>query len=295
LATEARPPLDETPPAAMEGVNRGDPVPSEPSPSEPEAEALDDPHLTEETAGPTPEPASLRRAPAARKAASDAPAAGDGPTVLILGDSMVVTELGRDLGRTLERELAASVVRRGRSSTGLARPDFYDWFTEGARLAERVQPDVVVIIVGGNDGQDLVDEEGRGRIRWRSEGWPAAYADRVHRFLDGMSAPGRRFVWVELPAMAHRRLEGKLRLIRSVQREALAGRPDVVLQLDTAPCFYGEGGRLLADIPRGDKRGRPIRQEDGIHLSLFGARYVSRCIAPELLRGLASTAEGVQG
>ena len=126
-------------------------------------------------------------------------------------------------------------------------------------------------------------EAGKGRIRWRTEGWGPAYQGRVHRFLDGMAAEGRRFVWVELPAMDHRNLEGKLRFIRQVQREALAERDDVLLHLDTRPCFYGKDGGLLTRIPTGAKQGGPIRQEDGIHFSLFGARYVSRCAAPQLL------------
>ncbi|HJL41086.1 MAG TPA: DUF459 domain-containing protein [Myxococcales bacterium LLY-WYZ-16_1] len=202
--------------------------------------------------------------------------------VLVLGDSMIVTELGRDLARRFQRSYGAQVVRRGKSSTGLARPDFFDWFREGARLARKIQPDVVLVIVGGNDGQDLLDPEGRGRVRWRSEDWPARYAERVHRFLDAMAAPGRHVVWVELPAMEHRRLEGKLRLIRRVQSEALADRTDVALQVDHRRCFYDGSGQMLTEVPAGPGRGRPIRQEDGIHLTLAGARYVARCVFPEI-------------
>ena len=202
--------------------------------------------------------------------------------VLVLGDSMIVTELGRDLARRFQRSYGAQVVRRGKSSTGLARPDFFDWFREGARLARKIQPDVVLVIVGGNDGQDLLDPEGRGRVRWRSEDWPARYAERVHRFLDAMAAPGRHVVWVELPAMEHRRLEGKLRLIRRVQSEALADRTDVALQVDHRRCFYDGCGQMLTEVPAGPGRGRPIRQEDGIHLTLAGARYVARCVFPEI-------------
>jgi hypothetical protein len=202
--------------------------------------------------------------------------------VLVLGDSMIVTELGRDLARRFQRSYGAQVVRRGKSSTGLARPDFFDWFREGARLARKIQPDVVLVIVGGNDGQDLLDPEGRGRVRWRSEDWPARYAERVHRFLDAMAAPGRHVVWVELPAMEHRRLEGKLRLIRRVQSEALADRTDVALRVDHRRCFYDSSGQMLTEVPAGPGRGRPIRQEDGIHLTRAGARYVARCVFPEI-------------
>lgn len=221
--------------------------------------------------------------------ASAGAGAGGGPAgapaperVLIIGDSMVVTELGRDLARRFESAFGAQVIRRGKSSTGLARPDFFNWFEEGRRLARDSDPEVVVVIVGGNDGQDLVDEAGRGRVRWRSEDWEAQYAQRVHRFLDAMASPGRRFVWIDLPAMEHRRLEGKLELIRKVQAQALAERDDVLVRVDHGPCFLDGEGRILTAVPEGPGKGRKLRQDDGIHLSLAGARYVSRCTAPQV-------------
>ncbi|MGF1511189.1 MAG: DUF459 domain-containing protein [Myxococcota bacterium] len=249
-----------------------------------------------------PKPASLEKAATDRTTPDARPQPGDeqdatgeavgaGPRVLVIGDSMVVTELGRDLSRIMEAELRATVYRRGKSSTGLARPDFFDWFAEAKALTARFEPDLVVVIVGGNDGQDLLNLDGAGRIRWRSGDWASAYSDRVHAFLDAMSASGRRFVWIELPAMEHRRLEGKLKLIREVQAHAVSVRQDVLTHVATAPCFYDSEGHLLTRIPSGAKQGRRIRQEDGIHFSLFGARYVSSCIAPSLLEAVRQ--EGV--
>jgi len=248
---------------------------------EPEASGVQDETADDDT-DPSKDEASV---PVSPPPPAPSPAPGPNqPRFLLIGDSMVVAELGRDMGRTLEATFAGDVRRRGKSSSGLARPDFFDWFREGARLAEAHRPDVVVVIIGGNDGQDLVNEEGRDRIRWRTEAWPSAYAVRVHRFLDAMEAEGRRFVWVELPAMDHRNLEGKLRLIRRVQREALEDRSDVLGHVDTQGCFYDGKGRLRKVIPGGPKKGRALRQEDGIHFSLFGARWVSRCLAPQLVK-----------
>jgi uncharacterized protein len=274
--TEARPPASKADTAKAEDETRVKPVATgqreDPAPA---AETAQDEAPGSEGAQ-TPSPDAARPGPEDRPGPEQ-------PLFLLIGDSMVVAELGRDMGRTLERTFSGDVRRRGKSSSGLARPDFFDWFREGARLADAHRPDVVVVIIGGNDGQDLVDEEGRGRIRWRTERWPAAYASRVHRFLDAMQAEGRRFVWVELPAMDHRNLEGKLQLIRRVQREALEGRSDVLGHVDTQACFYDGKGRLRTVIPSGRKKGRPLRQEDGIHFSLFGARWVSRCLAPQLV------------
>jgi len=179
----------------------------------------------------------------------------------------------------VERNAHAEVFRRGKSSSGLARPDFFDWFREGARLVDRFGPDLVVVVIGGNDGQDLRPKtEGRW-VHWRSEGWAEAYRERTHRFLDAMSGSQRRFVWVELPAMAHRHLEHKLETIRAVQSEALAERDDVVAEVSGRPCFYDED-RLLDRVPTGPDAGAPMRQDDGIHFTVAGARHYAACVGP---------------
>lgn len=208
-------------------------------------------------------------------------ARGGPARVLIVGDSMAATDFGRALGRHLEEHADVSVQRRGKSSTGLARPDYFDWFEEGERLTQRFRPDLVVIVIGGNDGQDLRPKtEGRW-VHWRSDGWPQAYRDRTHAFLDAMAHPKRRFVWIELPAMAHRRLEHKLKTIRAVQSEALGTRDDVLAEIPGRPCFY-DGDRFLETVPEGPDAGAPMRQDDGIHFTVAGARHYAACVGPAI-------------
>mgnify|MGYP002145582130 CR=1 FL=1 len=92
-------------------------------------------------------------------------------------------------GRLLERKLDAhpniDCDRKAKSATGLARPDFYDWEAEAKKQVEARTPDLVVVIMGGNDGQDLTPKSGKGkRVGWKSEGWNAAYKGRVADFLE---------------------------------------------------------------------------------------------------------------
>lgn len=207
--------------------------------------------------------------------------AGRPARVLIVGDSMAATDFGRELASELERRADVEVSRRGRSSSGLARPDFFDWFEEGARLVKRHRPDLVVVVIGGNDGQDLRPKtEGRW-VHWRSERWAEAYQARTNAFLDRMASKDRRFVWIELPAMEHRRLEGKLKTIRAVQAEALAARDDVLAQVPGRPCFY-DGPSLLRTVPTGPDAGAPMRLDDGIHFTVPGARHYAACVAPAI-------------
>ncbi len=202
--------------------------------------------------------------------------------VLILGDSMAATDFGRELERALASE-TVTTRRRGKSATGLARPDFFDWMAEGARQVDRHDPDVVVVILGGNDGQDLIG--GPRRVRWGAPEWEAAYAERLDAFAGRLlTAPERRLIWVALPRMARPKLEQKLALIRRVQFDAL-GRQPRAEYLDTGPWFFDGEGRDVSTV-EWDGKVAPLRQDDGIHFSVHGARWFAGRVAPEILRRL---------
>src|SRR5690606_32465698 len=66
---------------------------------------------------------------------------------LLIGSSSV----NGAVGRTLERELGergVTLVRRARSSSGFARPDFFDWEEEIGRLGPFDRYAVVIIYAG---------------------------------------------------------------------------------------------------------------------------------------------------
>lgn len=72
--------------------------------------------------------------------------------VLILGDSLAATGFGALLERKLDAHPHVVAFREGKSASGLARPDFFDWLEMGKKHAEFRQPDLVIVIMGGNDG-----------------------------------------------------------------------------------------------------------------------------------------------
>lgn len=204
------------------------------------------------------------------------------PDVVIVGSSSV----NGALGRLIESELEASGLeteRHGRSSTGLARPDFFDWQAEITELGDLARLRGVVVYMGGNDTQAvrLRPEETPGRSRgseswiiWREEArWTEVYVRRVHEFVEGLCAAGApRVMWV-LPADGDR--EGWSERIHRVQDAQAAGT-------------RGTSCGIVVD-----PRGAPLRRgstSDGVHLTRTGSRDVWRLIGPPLVAGLLSVA-----
>lgn len=221
--------------------------------------------------------------------------------VLVLGDSFVVSAFGVTLERLLAEHPELEGARRGKSSSGLARPDFFDWFGEGRRLVARYRPDLVVVIMGGNDGQDLVPWAGKRRVHWGSPGWPAAYRERVVAFVKAVRAPGRKVLWLGLPPMGPRRFEKKVEYIRKLQREALRDLEDVSY-VDTRPLLTDARGRLLPTVPSskgggkgGRKKGARIRDPDGVHFTVAGGQFFAREVWPALLAKLGVKAAPARG
>jgi uncharacterized protein len=216
-------------------------------------------------------------------------------TVLILGDSLAATGFGALLEDKLDAHPDVTCYRKAKSASGLARPDFYDWFDQGARQVEFRKPDLVVVVMGGNDGQDLPAWKGSSRVHWDSDGWPSAYRGRVDDFLGTITAPvddhaSARVMWLGLPMMGMRSLEKKLVLIRQIQQEAVASLGDGGVYLDTTPFLVDDQGQLISIAPVKGKN-RELRADDGIHFTMSGSEYLADKVYPEVLTALGLPTE----
>ncbi|NOK21414.1 SGNH/GDSL hydrolase family protein [Corallococcus carmarthensis] len=212
-----------------------------------------------------------------------APAPAPRRTVLLLGDSLIATGFGEYLQNQLAAHPRIRCERRAKSSTGLARPDFFNWLEVGQQEVQQHQPDVVVVILGGNDGQALHTREGRATVAWGKPDWQGEYRQRLTDFVTAISAPGRKIVWLELPATSRHRFEQKLTLIRDLQREVIAGREDAV-HLDTRPFFTDARGKALKQARvDGFRKPMRLRMTDGVHFTVAGGRYFANKVYPEVL------------
>ncbi|MBL8786032.1 MAG: DUF459 domain-containing protein, partial [Deltaproteobacteria bacterium] len=119
--------------------------------------------------------------------------------VLAIGSST----MGAPLGTFLDRAMAAiglSSYRLAAASSGLARPDFWDWAAKARRLVAEHDPDVVIVQIGSNDYQPITwVETGRiGAIRRSKPEWAEVYGQRIDELLQvlGGGERERLIIWI---------------------------------------------------------------------------------------------------
>ncbi|MBK8010087.1 MAG: DUF459 domain-containing protein [Deltaproteobacteria bacterium] len=207
--------------------------------------------------------------------------------VLILGDSFARTDFGHALEQRLDRHARVAAGRRGKSASGLARPDVFDWWSEAEREVEKHAPHLVVVIMGGNDGQDLIGRElGRRRVRWGTPAWRPAYEARLRSFVERLIRDGARVLWLELPLMDVPHLERKLRKVRDAQKHAMATFGESVQYVPTRTYFRTRRRLIRSVFVRGFRGRQALRLEDGVHFTLPGSHYFADKIYPHVVRAL---------
>jgi uncharacterized protein len=207
--------------------------------------------------------------------------------VLLIGDSFVAQTFGRALKQELS-EAGFAVSRRGKHSSGLARPDFFDWWREGSRLVARDEPTLIIVMMGGNDGQDLLNQKGKGRVRWGEVEWEERYAARVESFLNALGAGPRMVLWLELPPMHTRRFERKVEYIRRIQRRVLTRIPSTqyVQTADLLPGLAGTAVRRCSSV--GATR-CAVHDPDGVHLTPQAGWAFAQLVASRILPEMRQT------
>jgi hypothetical protein len=188
--------------------------------------------------------------------------------ILVVGDSLVGW-----IPKALDEALAgrpAEVIDAWKGSSGLARPDFYDWPAELARLVDEHDPDIVVVGFGGNDTQSLVSDD--GVLQRGDPAWEVEYGRRVGQVLDAAEGPGRTLWWIGLPLSQRDNVEALRPVITRAIDEELSTRPWARF-VDAAEVLSPDGSYQVM-LPGPDGEPVRVRADDGIHLSPAGGRMV---------------------
>ena len=107
--------------------------------------------------------------------------------ILIIGDSFIA--VGGGVGDILEKGLLnnyqeIAVFRQGKVSSGLSRPDYFNWPLTIHELISQYKPNIAVIMLGSNDAQGLTNSKGIFQIYYGQPGWNQKYAQRVADLLN---------------------------------------------------------------------------------------------------------------
>jgi hypothetical protein len=223
---------------------------------------------------PTTAPASTSTAAAATPPSAESPA-----TVLVVGDSDAGT-FGPYLKQLIDATGVARTTVDYKVSSGLARPDFYNWPQHLAVVLPELQPDIVVVTFGGNDAQGLSRPDGTNPPEWidpisSKEEWTAEYSRRVGEVVDMLAEGGRTVIWVGIPNDDSPEMSARLAVQDEAVRAALATRPHVHFVDTWARFSSGNGGWAEYVVDPRDGVGKAVRASDGFHLNQNGAEILA--------------------
>jgi len=159
-----------------------------------------------------------------------------------------------------------------RISTGLSRPDYFNWPAELASVISDSDPEAVVLFLGANDHQDMADANGDRLVR-DTPPWQAEWSRRLGITFDLLKAPGRQVFWVTQPPMRDRKLDTAMRLLNDLAAPVTGAR-DFVTVIDIWGMFGGADG-FASRVAGPDGSVVAARVNDGVHLNRRAASWVA--------------------
>jgi uncharacterized protein len=186
-------------------------------------------------------------------------------TVAVMGDS-VAHDLGRGLEDLFADKRHIRVIRQTRFATGLVRTDYYDWNKVAREFLATHRPDVILVVIGGNDRQAIRVNGHRYDPLTRE--WQIHYARLVSRFMNDFHHSHARVYWVSLPPVRSASLTHAYRIINRIYRREAARHRfeylDIWNKFTTPSGAYSSFGESLEGVKR------RIRMQDGEHFTDIG-------------------------
>jgi hypothetical protein len=149
---------------------------------------------------------------------------------------------------------------------------------------ERLEPDVLVFIIGGNDDQDylagapeLVDVGPFGSASWVRE-----YRLSVGGVMDDVAAQGTFLVWIGLPIVRDDTRSRRYAVLNQIYRSEAEKRPEDTVFIDTWSLLATEDGEYSDYLPNRDGELIKVRAADGVHLERAGGDRIARRVLAAL-------------
>ena len=202
--------------------------------------------------------------------------------VLIIGDQLA-GGMGAGLTRMVENDDSIQVINRFNESSGLARPEIYDWAATIPKMAEGKNFTTAFVLIGFNDRRDMRD--GDKVLKFGSPEWDVLYKTRVDGVIDALTAQHIQVFWMGEPPVGDPSMDADLQNITALQKERVIAKGAGFIELRT-PFANAQGGYT----DRGqDDAGveRRLREADGVTFFKQGNNRMGQ-IALAAIRSSAS-------
>lgn len=207
--------------------------------------------------------------------------------VVVFGDSLA-DGIWTGVYRSLRRDDRFEVLRHTRVSSGLSRPDYYDWPAALDDYLGRHDVDAAVISVGLNDAQPVF-HDGRWEHGFGSDPWNEIYRERVADFMEQLTDAGVPTFWIGLPTVRSRSFDAKIDHINDIYRE-MANSHGVIF-VPTREVTAGDDGEYAAYLADDTGRSRLMRANDGVHFTTRGYELLADQLLALMDQRLAIFAE----
>jgi hypothetical protein len=197
-------------------------------------------------------------------------------TVAVIGDS-VANDLGRGMQDLFADNSRIRVVHQTKFATGLVRTDYYDWNKVARDFLRAHKPNVVFVIMGGNDNQTI--RRGGERYDPGTKAWRAEYSRLVSRFMNNFNRKHTRarIYWVSLPPVRSARLSAAYRTLNAIYRHQAKRHGfhyvSVWKRFLTPKGAYSSFGDNLKGVKR------QLRMDDGQHFTDDGRLLFAHDVA----------------
>lgn len=199
--------------------------------------------------------------------------------VLVVGD-FIANGAAAGLNEAFAESPNVAIDKHVNGSSGFVRDDHYDWPANIGAILEEKEPDIVVVLIGSNDRQQLrVDGRNREVL---SDEWRAEYGARIDRFVGEIAESGAVLIWAGSPPFRFRSMSADILAFNDIYRAAAEGADGYFV--DIWDGFVDADGNF---IERGtDIKGQTVRlrNSDGINFTRAGQRKVAFYIERQLMQ-----------
>jgi hypothetical protein len=199
--------------------------------------------------------------------------------ILVIGDALA-GGLGAGLSRMAEPETRFEIVNRFQETSGIARPEVYDWAESLLKIMEGKDFKAVVVLLGANDRQPI--REGDFRLVFNTPEWTAAYEAKIDQLLDVLNGAGVKVFWVSIPPMGDAKYDADMQILAALQKQEVQSKGQIYVDLRGA--FLGPDGNYTDKGLDDTGEVRKLRSRDGVTFFKQGNNRFGQLLLAEIKR-----------
>ena len=197
----------------------------------------------------------------------------DAPLRLWVAGDSIAWSVGNGLGKIAAATGVVAPVYESRVSSGVSSPGFFDWPKRVGEELPRLNPEVVVFVMGTNDwmAPQPTPLDATGQPAWKGK-----YQSQVQALVDALARDGRILYWLGPPILKDPKQDAGAQAAAAVIKSVVAGNPDAHF-VDAHALLDADDGTYTPTMEVDGKKVL-VRAGDGVHLTPEGGDFVGAAL-----------------